>query len=558
MAITAQELNVILSARDKQFTKAMDRAQRRVERFSKKSQKDLSRTTKSFSHLSDMVGKLGIALSTGALATGLARSIDQSTKFAKELTNLSNLAGVGVEDFQRLSFAAKTVGVEQDKLADILKDVNDKFGDFLITGQGPLVDFFEQIAPKVNITADAFRGLSSADALGLYVQKLEEAGVNQQQLTFFMEALASDATLLTPLLRNNGAAMDELAEKADALGVVLSGDLVGDASELREEFEEVMAKMTTSAQKFFMTVALGFAEIFNVQTDKSKLSDLTKEMDDQMNKLRQMNVTLTKLQDALKVAEGKESVAMITRRKEQIKTLETTMKRELERFENLRDQINALKTLVNPQGKPLEVEVTEGILVGTKDKVTALRGQIVKLSGDMEDLAKVSDTLESAFEDVFMSAFDGAKSFREAVRSTAQSVVRELYRILVVQRLVNSAMGFLGVTSGGINVPTGSVPVPGNAGGGAVYAGRPTVVGEHGRELFVPSSAGRILSVPQAKAAMGGGDGVVVQQTINVTTGVQQTVRNEIRTLMPQIAESAKGAVADAKRRGGSYGRAFS
>ena len=62
--------------------------------------------------------------------------------------------------------------------------MNDKFGDFLITGQGPLVDFFEQIAPKVNITADAFRGLSSADALGLYVQKLEEAGVNQQQLTF--------------------------------------------------------------------------------------------------------------------------------------------------------------------------------------------------------------------------------------------------------------------------------------------------------------------------------------------------------------------------------------
>ena len=31
MAITAQELNVILSARDKKFTKAMERAQRRVD-----------------------------------------------------------------------------------------------------------------------------------------------------------------------------------------------------------------------------------------------------------------------------------------------------------------------------------------------------------------------------------------------------------------------------------------------------------------------------------------------------------------------------------------------
>ena len=96
------------------------------------------------------------------------------------------------------------------------------------------------------------------------------------------------------------------------------------------------------------------------------------------------------------------------------------------------------------------------------------------------------------------------------------------------------------------------------AGGGAVYPGQPHIVGEHGRELFVPSTAGRILSVPQTKAAMGGGDGVVINQTINVSTGVQQTVRNEIKTLMPQIAESAKGAVADAKRRGGSFGRAFS
>ena len=41
MAITAQELNVILSARDRQFTKAMDRTQRRVQGFAAKSQKEL-------------------------------------------------------------------------------------------------------------------------------------------------------------------------------------------------------------------------------------------------------------------------------------------------------------------------------------------------------------------------------------------------------------------------------------------------------------------------------------------------------------------------------------
>jgi hypothetical protein len=67
-----------------------------------------------------------------------------------------------------------------------------------------------------------------------------------------------------------------------------------------------------------------------------------------------------------------------------------------------------------------------------------------------------------------------------------------------------------------------------------------------------------VLSVGQAQSAISGGDGVTINQTINVTTGVQQTVRNEIKTMLPQIAESAKAAVVDSKRRGGSYGRAFS
>ena len=54
-----------------------------------------------------------------------------------------------------------------------------------------------------------------------------------------------------------------------------------------------------------------------------------------------------------------------------------------------------------------------------------------------------------------------------------------------------------------------------------------------------------------------GANGVVVNQTINVTTGVQSTVRAEIVQLMPQIAQAAKGAVADARVRGGNFSKAM-
>jgi hypothetical protein len=178
-----------------------------------------------------------------------------------------------------------------------------------------------------------------------------------------------------------------------------------------------------------------------------------------------------------------------------------------------------------------------------------------QLGFDAETLEDTMMMVENSMEQAFMSMVDGTMSAKDAFKSMAADIIKELYRVLVVQKMVNAISGFVTSSFGG----TPSMGGGGKASGGAVQAGQPYVTGEHGRELFVPSSAGRVLSVGQSKAAVGGGgDQITVNQTINVSTGVQQTVRTEIKTLMPQIANAAKSAVADAKRRGGAYGRALS
>ena len=159
----------------------------------------------------------------------------------------------------------------------------------------------------------------------------------------------------------------------------------------------------------------------------------------------------------------------------------------------------------------------------------------------------VADMIGDKFGDAFMSMVDGTKKAKDAFRTMAADIIKELYRVFVVKQIT----GFI------TNAITSAFPsfggTPMKAIGGPVQRGNPYVVGERGPELFVPSRTGSI--VPNDK--MAGGGSVTVNQTINVSTGVQQTVRTEIKSLMPQIAESAKAAVADAKRRGGSYGRAF-
>lgn len=187
------------------------------------------------------------AANAGKLAAGAAATMKtamvamgvSAVETAAEIDRMSQLANTAPDQFQRWAAGAKAVGIEQDKLADILKDMNDRVGDFVQTGGGPMKDFFENIAPKVGVTADAFRGLSGADALQLYVSSLEKANLGQQDMTFYMEALASDSTALLPLLKDGGKAMAEYAKRAEDMGAIMSGDMLASLREGKSALAEM-------------------------------------------------------------------------------------------------------------------------------------------------------------------------------------------------------------------------------------------------------------------------------------------------------------------------------
>ncbi|EAQ47282.1 Potential phage tail tape measure protein [Roseobacter sp. MED193] len=170
--------------------------------------------------------RIAATAAAAALAAAVVSMTRSTVAAANEIDQLSQVANAAPEVFQRWSAASATVGIEQEKLADILKDVNDRVGDFLQTGGGPMADFFENIAPRVSVTADQFARLSGPEALQLYVDSLERAGVSQQEMTFYLEAMASDATRLIPLLKNGGAEMTRLGAQAQALGAVLETDAI--------------------------------------------------------------------------------------------------------------------------------------------------------------------------------------------------------------------------------------------------------------------------------------------------------------------------------------------
>lgn len=210
-------LTLDLVARTAGFVQGMDAAERKSAKWRKQVKKDLSEAGAAAKHGLTVVA--GAAVAGGAALTTM---VVQSAAAAREIKQLSAVAGTSATDFQTAAYGASLYGIENEKLADILKDTQDKIGDFIQTGGGPLADFFENIAPRVGVTADAFRELSGRDALQLYVDSLEKANLSQSDMTFYMEAIASDSAKLLPLLSNNGKLFDELGKKAADAGLVLS------------------------------------------------------------------------------------------------------------------------------------------------------------------------------------------------------------------------------------------------------------------------------------------------------------------------------------------------
>ena len=215
---TIANLSIGLSADSARLKKDLDKAGASTKKWSHKQKKN-------FGDVTNAIKGMGLAL--GALgAIGALRGM---TELAREITNLSSLTNMSTDELQKLEPALRHIGMSTEKYADILKDVNDKMHDFHQTGAGPMVDFFEQIAPKVGITAEAFKGLSGSDALGLYVKSLEDANLSQEEMTFYMEAIASDSTMLLPLLRDNAAEMTRLGLAAHQM---IDGSVLGDLHNL--------------------------------------------------------------------------------------------------------------------------------------------------------------------------------------------------------------------------------------------------------------------------------------------------------------------------------------
>ena len=255
MATVLKRLDIVLFANTAQYRREMSETQQ--------STKTVFQAIKD-----DAVGmaKVGAAAFAGMAVAGTAAigvMIKEQTELAGEIVKLARISNTGVVSMQKLAIAARAAGVEQDTLGDIYKDTQDKIGDFLTTGGGAMADFFDSLPPSVDLTAEAFRNLSGPESLQLYYDTLQKANLSQSEMVFYMEGIASDASLLIPLLHDGGAGFDVWAKAAENAGAIMDEKTIKSTQQLRAANDLMMLSVEGARVQFTSAFIPVLADVAN-------------------------------------------------------------------------------------------------------------------------------------------------------------------------------------------------------------------------------------------------------------------------------------------------------
>ncbi|WP_190274775.1 hypothetical protein [Photobacterium leiognathi] len=183
----------------------------------KKAGKDSQAFGKSAKSTGDM---LGGAMKTGILAASVAIAAYavQATAAISETKQLADNAQLGYEQFQSLSNAFKTVGVDAEQTSDIIRDLGIRMGEAIVHQSGEAYE----VMNKLGISMDQIKDKTPEEQLMIVAGRMDEMNISGNEARAMYDQLGSDLDKMYPLLKNNAAGLKEMQAEFDKLNVVMS------------------------------------------------------------------------------------------------------------------------------------------------------------------------------------------------------------------------------------------------------------------------------------------------------------------------------------------------
>jgi len=559
----------------------------------------------------DAIGKV-------ATRTGLATSTVQAFQIAAiESGSTFEIANKSLEKFTRsVGDAQRGLKTQADIFRDLGVSITDANGDTkdmdtllreVADGMSKLGSQSEKATAAANLFGRAGIQIvdvldNGADAFDAYIQKaqaygliLDEEGIRKSEKFNDTLALinrqfkvikAVIAIAFLPIVQTLATNISETTNKfatqegsVEDLGVAIRDKLISgflitinvlaDVLDSIQSFVGSTGNATAEIRKFFLQSRMFGADLNNALSglDIQAIEDAAERgitsADEYINHLLESTKNLKggKIFDFLLKATKLEKGAIqdILDIKHELIEIEKQLDASADAGENWGDGL---------RDKATEIRTTLDDMISGGGELPEFLEKVLKIGeaggAAMDDLLSPLDKLKREFDDQgFKNAMDSiwVKSFNDAADALTdfvetgtlewQDFVRTILRDLVRLQI---RMAMFGIFLSGDKTPTTDPSNPAFVG---VYAGG-GYTGMGARAGGIDGKGGFPAILHPNETVLDhtkGQGGVVINQTVSFATGVQDTVRNEVLQLLPDIAESSKGAVLEAMNRGGVFRR---
>ena len=227
-----------------------------------------------------------------------------------------------------------------------------------------------------------------------------------------------------------------------------------------------------------------------------------------------------KLNDVIKEGTKEEVNNALTTLEARLEVLQSLKRGSAFRFKQI-ENIKTSITLLNERLAVLkQVDDATGDIAGTTNKIS-------------EAFKKIGDDIGKGVSDALHDAILQTKALGDAARSILRGIASDLLRLGINTLLKSTGFGIFSNLAGFAN-------------GGRPPVGRPSIVGEKGPEIFVPSTAGTII--PNDKIGGSSTNIVVNVDATNTEVNGDDGTANELGRL---IAVAVQSEILEQKKAGG-------
>ena len=200
---------------------------------------------KSIAALQDYAKKAGAAIVAGttAVATGLSALTLKSALAADDLNTLAKQSGFSTADIQKWQYASDLIDVSID---DIVKSAA-KMKKNMISTSKTTIAAWDQLGIKVKDSNGQLR--NSTTVFYETLTALSKVQNETERDTLAMTLFGKSADSLAGIVDDGGAALQELAGKAEKAGVILSQDTLDSANALNDKVDTLKATVKGFAGK---------------------------------------------------------------------------------------------------------------------------------------------------------------------------------------------------------------------------------------------------------------------------------------------------------------------